>query len=586
MAFAILYLHGVGQTVMTDKWYDALAASLEAQGVEPPPFSSSRILAPTYVDLLQGVPPTAVREPTPTERDRAADADRLERRAAYGRRQSRAVADLPGTTASGGLGGLGSGFDPTSFPTLPADLADAHRYLSSKSLRSAVLHRVIERIGKHRDLIVIGHSLGSLVAIDLMAHLPPKVTVRRLITIGSPAGALGMTKKNPGMLLREFPYHQVDTWVNVLSPYDAITYGLGLSPLFPAAADVRVAMPPLNHGSVNYLGHPAVGKVLATALQPPVRASVDSRELTLPLAREEHDVLDSLRYAALVAELIGNPQRQRRYRNGLDAVVEEVAQRLSAMRTEQHRPPSPELDALAAGGSIDLAFSRRDGEAELLFAILCATNNPIAPYEVDAKNEQLQAVATLWRDHFGYSQQDADKVVSAVKAARDALDAGGGKLLWGAIGLALLAAGPVGLLAAAPAGLAGAAAMTSALAAFGPGGMIGGLALAGGLMSAGTGVLTVAASPTAMDASMIRTQAVRCMAYARAQRDLDIPGDRFAAWHYLTGWHSELATERARLQPISDRDAPTLKSLGEKIRIVEKAIRWLAEHELAPALQG
>jgi hypothetical protein len=138
---------------------------------------------------------------------------------------------------------------------------------------------------------------------------------------------------------------------------------------------------------------------------------------------------------------------------------------------------------------------------------------------------------------------------------------------------------------AAPAGLAGAAAITSALAAFGPGGMVGGMALAGSLIGVGSGTVALSATlPTGMSADMVRTQCVRVMAFALAQRDLAIPGPAYNGWSLLVGWDSSLAADRARLAALSDDDSAAIKSIDANIRIIRKAVGWMVDRGLAPAL--
>jgi pimeloyl-ACP methyl ester carboxylesterase len=196
VAISIVYLHGVGQGVARDDWYRALAKSLEEHGVAVPPLQSKRIIRPSYIDLLQGVgvPASGVREPTPTIKEPGSRSEKLTNRASFARRQAEAIAGLPEVVTNTGFAGVGrfvGQMDPTGFP-LPLDLSDAKHYLRNERVRWSILHKVIDAIGTQRDLIIVGHSLGSLVAIDLLAHLPPDIRIRRLVTIGSPAGAMGI----------------------------------------------------------------------------------------------------------------------------------------------------------------------------------------------------------------------------------------------------------------------------------------------------------------------------------------------------------------------------------------------------------
>lgn len=589
MAISILYLHGVGQGVARDDWYRALAGSLEQHGIQAPPIDSRRIVRPSYIDLLQGVglPESGIKEPTATYKEAGSQAEKLVRRTQYARRQAIAVADLPGVVTSTGFGSVGrviGDVDASKMP-LPFDLPEAKRYLRNERLRWAILHKVIDAIGTRRDLVVIGHSLGSLVAIDLLSHLPPDIRIRRLVTIGSPAGALGFHKARPEVLMRSFPFHQVEGWVNLFSPYDPATYGTGLSSVFPSAADVRIDGG-LFHAAHRYLAHPGVGKAISDPMQPQSRRFDTSRGLDVPLDRPETDAIDAVLFAELVAQTIENEEKRNRYAEALLTVRQQVGTELIAMRCERALPIPVDLVRLRDAQSLP-KFSHREIDEALLFAIVNVTGNPIAPFEIKAEHEQLAAVASMWSDGYKFTKSDAGKIVAAIKAAKSHM--GGddwNKLLFGALGIALIAAGPVGLMLAAPAGLAGGAAITASLAAFGPGGMVGGMALAGGLVGAGSAFTAGAAMPTNMSEAMVRTQVVRCLAYARAHQDLGLPPDGYRSWHYLNSWRDQLTSEHARLATLSDESAPSLKSVSSKLKLVGKGLRWMVDHELTPALSG
>src|SRR5688572_21685143 len=105
MTWAILYLHGVGQQIRHDEWYEALVSSLEAHGIDPPPLTSPRMISPDYVDLLKLPPSQRVDEPDETPKPTGTRSERLTLRAAYGRAQREGSADLPDLSNSVGLSG-------------------------------------------------------------------------------------------------------------------------------------------------------------------------------------------------------------------------------------------------------------------------------------------------------------------------------------------------------------------------------------------------------------------------------------------------------------------------------------------------
>jgi len=96
------------------------------------------------------------------------------------------------------------------------DLDQARRYVNNEGLRGCVLRAVLDELPKSGEVVIVAHSLGSLIAMDLLDHLPGTLVVRGLVTIGSPAGHLAMfCNKNP--LLKTFPLSRVMAWVNLWS---------------------------------------------------------------------------------------------------------------------------------------------------------------------------------------------------------------------------------------------------------------------------------------------------------------------------------------------------------------------------------
>ena len=102
--------------------------------------------------------------------------------------------------------------------------------------------------------MLIAHSLGTVIAIDLLDHLPEELQVRRFITIGSPANIRALHQGSE-RLLKKFPYAHVDDWSNFLNVGDIVTGGRGLANTFPGAQDFL-----LNsiggHDAGIYLGRP------------------------------------------------------------------------------------------------------------------------------------------------------------------------------------------------------------------------------------------------------------------------------------------------------------------------------------------
>ncbi|VXB75607.1 hypothetical protein [Nocardioides sp. AX2bis] len=270
MGRRVLYLHGVGERVRGGRWRSALDRALASHGLAPLR-QGEDLLVPDYVDLLAGdrvlpVPPAC--EPTYDAVGAAAA------RGAFMVERQR-LADVLGAPVAGRH-------------LVPSPVYEAGRHLwgaVSASMRHvehyrrdpALRHRVLDRVltgldararpatGDDDEVVVLAHSLGSLVALDLLPHLPAGVRVPRLVTLGSPAGWPSL-HRGPGRTQASFPYDRVGSWVNLHSPRDLVPLGRGSARLFPAAVDLPVRLPPARHGAELYLGVPAVARVLADAL--------------------------------------------------------------------------------------------------------------------------------------------------------------------------------------------------------------------------------------------------------------------------------------------------------------------------------
>lgn len=239
----VCYLHGVGG--VREDW----AAPLVAPLLEIAPLALPRFIAPGYSDLLAetriepGSP--AVPEPAPAW---MAEASSAEARRDYVERQRRIATSLQDVGEALPAGAAW----PLLIPR-PSELSDrlpwdrvirtpvlgvdqVGRFLDDPEARDAVAHRIVEHLRQTPGPVtLIGHSLGSLVAVDVLARLPDDVTVSMLITLGSPLGhpAIGTRLRD-----RPFPYARVGGWVNAVHLLDPITLGRGAAALFPAAHDV------------------------------------------------------------------------------------------------------------------------------------------------------------------------------------------------------------------------------------------------------------------------------------------------------------------------------------------------------------
>lgn len=227
-----MYLHGVGG--VRDAWWRPVTRTLGALDVE--------LSAPAYDDLLSGSGAVHAR------REACAVISATDgARRAYLARQQR-LADLVE-----GIGESTALAWPAGIPH-PADIAErlpltrmlrapvfgldqVGRYLDDSSRRAAVLHRVTSAVLRApRPRVIVAHSLGSIVAWDLLAD--PRVEIDLLVTLGSPLAQSAVTVEET-----PFPYGRIGAWLNVVHLLDPVPAGRGLREFFPAACDAF--LPPI-----------------------------------------------------------------------------------------------------------------------------------------------------------------------------------------------------------------------------------------------------------------------------------------------------------------------------------------------------
>ena len=98
----------------------------------------------------------------------------------------------------------------------------------------------------HGEFIVIGHSLGSVVAADLLTRLAAR-SARSPLDHGREP--VGRWRLEPHLEeLDPFPFGKLDAWVNVYNPWDPVTGGVGLRKRTRRVIDIPIK--PFGHGLV------------------------------------------------------------------------------------------------------------------------------------------------------------------------------------------------------------------------------------------------------------------------------------------------------------------------------------------------
>jgi pimeloyl-ACP methyl ester carboxylesterase len=275
----VVYLHGVGGA--RAGWAEPLVLDCLARGV------AARIVAINYADLLADLSMTGG---TQAPRVEALDHSQPYRDSQEYRARQRSIADV--LTAVGETVDRGSSW--ASFLPRPAQvlrmpwgsqwgsqwgLDQAKRYLDDAYVRERIRIRVADSLtqvmcSERGPVVLIGHSLGALVALDVLSSPRESGESHRfapnlLVTLGAPLGHEDITHHLIG---RRMPIEDLGAWVNVVHHLDPVQGGRGASEYFPEAHDVFLP------------GKTLVSNVtdLAVTMKRAITAHLDSTYLSSP----------------------------------------------------------------------------------------------------------------------------------------------------------------------------------------------------------------------------------------------------------------------------------------------------------------
>lgn len=579
----IIFLHGIGDGDPDLGWLDGLNRGLMQAGFVE--VDRRQVIAPRYSSYLStdGI---AAKLPPVTYNEK--DDSRFRRE--FERRQARVQRELK---LDGAVRGFGFHRVPdpalaflqaSAVDKLPMfDIPQVKRYMSSESLRGAILRYILDHLPSNGDVIIIGHSLGSVVAIDLLDHLPAEMHVRRFITVGSPANMKALHEGSE-RLLKKFPYSRVDDWSNFFDVRDVVPGGRGLASTFPGAQDFVIDIKG-SHGAGKHLGHASVARLIGDMLYPREGVAVQTSDVALRMNDDEASMLLTLHFAHVTQRHIKDRNRAERYRDALRLIQDDLVAQLERVASSGGRPVCGEVLELIRGSLPSLPHRWELHELVAEFVVLALTN-VIEPYEIDVEKAPMLALPDMAVE-LGFRRDIGATVGKAVADVQEHLDRRGGvpwgRVLTAAAGVALVAAGPVGLAVAAPASAFGAAAITGGLAAFGPGGMVGGLAMLGGL--AGTGA-AVAASAAAGGGSHAEprhdpTKLVLRVATEHARKMLDLSYDE-GLWYQLGDFETEVSGELNRLSTFCDPKSLKLKQLEAGKRTILQLMAFMVANGLGP----
>lgn len=594
----LVYLHGINskgpEAPSTSRWKEGLARGLDAAGY--PGIEEINVVAPGYVDLLKRMSgdPVASEAKLPPVTKRFRTPQQLKQQKAAFDRRTAAIERLLEDTFRGNENLVTHAAQAVAAVSIDVPwFSEASNYMSDESVRRKVLDRILRQLPQRGSVVLVGHSLGSVIAADLLPRIPQELSIAGMITIGSPLSQSNFDLRKLGTDLSDSPAN-LAWWVNFWSRTDPVTARRGAASAVPWLLDICVPTPRIPfsaHGSHEYLEEEIVGKAIGYALfgSQSRELAVIENGLDVPLDGEEFKAFVTLRFAHLVRDQLKGGSRER-YGGALADTQYRVISDLVAKRTLEGRPiPGTIADLLPAADcdpetikSPHIYSSPSRDDAAVLLAVLLL-QNALHPYEIEVKNSVvLQAMQELAKELSLTSQFGTD-AVAAVEKATTVL--AGKKTLfmrWGLVGvgtLAVVASG--GLLLAAAPGAAGAAAITSALASFGPGGMIGGLLSAGSLVSAGSGSIAVGVTSFASSAieveSLVHGQLSLMILRQTWRLDND---DRI--WNVWVDSERDLMQQRQRLARFNDSDSGVLKEIDRKLATVRKAISYAEDNELSP----
>ncbi|SIS21999.1 hypothetical protein [Williamsia sterculiae] len=575
----LMFLHGLGEGGIDDKWFAALNEQFAKHGWEQ--LERRAVVSPRYAGALATSQDADLPKPKrKTAHDVAATAE-------YQCRQidaARSVISEPDTWVPGislldvGIGHQLVNFAARNGPTAGARrlVGQLNRYCTQQGVKAAVLNTIIDQVPNSGEVVLVGHSLGSVILMDLIPLLPPELKIRRVVTIGSPADKT-LFAKSRETLAAHFPYPRIGSWLNFYSLGDPVTSNRGLATELSQVQDVRIRFPSddeassggLGHDAARYFQHPAVAQAIAASLfatnDPPRKTSRVRSAMTEDVAR----MLLALHYRYAVADLLDGNKKVR-----FEQVIESLRNDFvdSIFAEDKAGNPLPrELHQLAEGNLTPMPklWDRRAATAELT---IIALSNLIAPFEIDTLDEQLQALPKI-ASALNLSPDDGATIANAIASFKEAVrtetNHKWGKYALGAAGIALIAAGPVGLAAAAPMGLGGAAAMTGGLAAFGPGGMVGGLAAFGGLAGSGAAITASAAGMSSPNQKMQTTELYLRSAVAHAQNALGEEHDEQLP-EVLAAFVNDLASQLSKTEALSDKKSASISSLRDDLALAER----------------
>jgi hypothetical protein len=573
-----VYLHGIRDDDRDRSWLDALDRSFRRAGVEGVEARFDEVLAPSYLDLLESEVFPKVDDAPSSTYVKGSDGDYDEAAARYWM----LLGELERT-------GIRGPIRRARFPTAPQGdevrpfiallYRQAWRYCKSSDRRDAVLARVVKQLAADSDLVILAHSLGSLVALDLLYLLPSGCRVEMLVTFGSPL-AIKPVSEHLSRRRHRFPYEVVGPWINVSDTSDVATGLRGVSKHYPEGLDVftdsqrsvRRA-----HAATSYLDGDTVPTALKWLEDRCLPVPDPSRPLPdLLLPEGLLSVIVGAQFALRVEQAMKPGESRTRFSQARAMTVDAIVAELRSAGIHH-----PVLNRLHLDSDEFLRGRVKPREA-LQMLVTATMSNPIAPYEIKVPDGCISAALANVASDLGVASRWAQAVERALRDARDCHGAGWNwkRTALAVAGGAAVVAAPMAVLVAAPAGLAGGAAIVGGLAALGPGGMLGGIGIVG--LIGGAGGALAGQALVAGTAAEVAETVVFLQTLAAAGRDLGQPSSGNPCWAALVAMEDVLTDDLARQKLFSDDGTHAIRDVESKLKSVQRAMDWMVKRDLGP----
>ncbi|MGE5264306.1 MAG: esterase/lipase family protein [Acidobacteriota bacterium] len=295
MAKVLVNVHGAGKAP-SNFYAKGLKALTQILGAEPAQFPCwyADLCHPGGVRSLKPLPPEAeqaraalieemLQRRNDLERERSARtspppaeaggavtrgrASKTTRKATTGR------ATMTGGRATKGGAALttGQARGLMDLPVAATDAAsDVIRYLFDGKMQKSIRNRLAQALDQatagDAEIILVSHSLGTVVAFDVLRELAGRYPIKRFVTMGSPLRKLATTGIHP-VDLGAITTQTIPFWRNLYDNTDLVADAIG--PAFPAypIEDVFIQVADLPIPSHNYWENLQVQKMIADWLR-------------------------------------------------------------------------------------------------------------------------------------------------------------------------------------------------------------------------------------------------------------------------------------------------------------------------------